>query len=687
MKNKGKLILNSIYEDINKIKQIAKNMDKKRIVVVLLISLIIEIFVCNFPAFRTLIYAENKNVQPNYTIENNAIIISDINTRVTCVNINYNKTLEGTINYDLKYEADESSYINSINKKVLLGEEKQYINLDTHSNCKTIKIQVETENVIDNQSVESVVINKINFNINYIRIILIYMILILAVKIKDGSILKKVYQKNNEIQKIVFKYTLGLFCIMIFFYTKSQYGMTNMTVRPQDIIEKYDRILSDEYAGFVQTEDLALMQTEAIINGKLSLLQQPSKILKEMKNPYDYEARNKAGITYLFDTTYYNGQYYSYFGIAPVITCILPFRLITGVYLQFYIFTLIYVFGILYALYALYRKVIDKYVKKDISLFNFYLGFYAIVFGSNIINMIRGAKYQIAEASGIFFLLIAMNLAISFNKNKKLKWVKLVMLGLSTGLIVLSKPTFIVYYPIILFLFLSSMKNIDKKNKILNFVIAFIPVCILAILQMILNYLRFDSIFEFGAKYQLTGQNMNYCMSFTFGKTFAGLIGYIFKIPLIIPSQFPFIFTNRSLNIASTNEICYESMVFGLIGIPILWVYFLASNILKEDKNRELKNLIKFIIVTSIIIMILTTNTGGISEEYAIDFKLILCIGAVILLLKDCKNKYMNKILLITCIITIVMMIPISFSTEERFLENCKNKNTVMLKNLFEFWR
>ena len=47
----------------------------------------------------------------------------------------------------------------------------------------------------------------------------------------------------------------------------------------------------------------------------------------------------------------------------------------------------------------------------------------------------------------------------------------------------------------------------------------------------------------------------------------------------------------------------------------------------------------------------------------------------------------MNKILLITCIITIVMMIPISFSTEERFLENCKNKNTVMLKNLFEFWR
>ena len=81
--------------------------------------------------------------------------------------------------------------------------------------------------------------------------------------------------------------------------------------------------------------------------------------------------------------------------------------------------------------------------------------------------------------------------------------------------------------------------------------------------------------------------------------------------------------------------------------------------------------------------------TGGICEAYAIDFKLILSIGAVILLLKWVeteKGEDRNKIFLILCVATIFLMLPLSFTTESAFLSNFASNVSVYLKNVFEFW-
>ena len=74
-----------------------------------------------------------------------------------------------------------------------------------------------------------------------------------------------------------------------------------------------------------------------------------------------------------------------------------------------------------------------------------------------------GAKYDIVVTSGIMFLLIAMNLAMSLYDKPKFKYIKLIFLGLTTGLIVLSKPNLIVYYPLIALLALNSMKDLKIK--------------------------------------------------------------------------------------------------------------------------------------------------------------------------------------------------------------------------------
>ena len=94
---------------------------------------------------------------------------------------------------------------------------------------------------------------------------------------------------------------------------------------------------------------------------------------------------------------------------------------------------------------------------------------------------------------------------------------------------------------------------------------------------MYLNYIRFDNILEFGAKYQLTNFIMTSCMSITFGKIYAGLIEYIFKTISITPTKFPFILPNTNISLVSMNEICYEHNIIGLISIPILYIFLYVN--------------------------------------------------------------------------------------------------------------
>jgi hypothetical protein len=281
-------------------------------------------------------------------------------------------------------------------------------------------------------------------------------------------------------------------------------------------------------------------------------------------------------------------------------------------------FNFVYIFISIIALYSLYKKLIDKYVKK-ISLCNFYLGFYTIILASNILTLLRGLKYDIVVTSGIAFLLISLNLAISLQNNSKYKKLKLILLGITSSLIVLSKPNLIIYYFLILFFINTSFKSYDFKDKIKNYSFILIPLGVFAIFQMVLNYIRFDNILEFGARYQLTGFNMNYCMSITFGKVYAGLMEYIFRTPTINPLKFPFVFKNVDMSAASMNEICYENGLLGLIGIPILYIYLIKGNILKKKSNVELKNFVNISLIISILSIIICVihpmmawKTGGI---------------------------------------------------------------------------
>lgn len=652
------------------LKIIIKFLKKHKILFIsIVIALAIEIFICNYGFFRTIL-GGNLDKIVEYNFEENNISISNINARVTNITIKYNNKLTDKVTYNVNYVAEDNSAKISINPKVILKNDKQYINLDTHSSCKTLEINCLTES---NLEIENILINHPTINISVLRISIIFFIAISTMLIKKGKLYEIEYNKNSKFHNRFLIMNLAFLCIISFVYVLNQYETTNFFINKNDI-DKSDSIL---------------MQTEAFMNGQVELLEEPSDALKEMENPYDSEKRDAEGVNYLYDVAYYNGNYYNYFGIAPILTSILPFRIITGGYTHTYIFNMFYIFVAVFALFFLYRKIINKYFTK-VTLLNFYLGFFAILFASNIFTLLRGQKYDIVTASGIAFILISLNLAMSIYNGSKHKVLKMIALGITTGLIVLSKPNFIVYYLLILIFIFISFNKMSIKEKIKNIFPILIPLGILAIFQMLLNYIRFDNIFEFGAKYQLTGFNMTTCMSFTFGKAYAGIFEYIFRTPSINPLKFPFVFINNDTRLTAMNEICYENRLIGLIGIPILYGYFLKRRAIKKEDNKELKLIVDTIILTSISSLIISTCYGGICEAYSIDFKLILALGAIIILLKwiekNNKKEDANLIFAILCITTIIIMIPISFTTEKEFLTNLASDVTVYLKCIFEFW-
>ena len=61
------------------LKKTIKN--NKTLIISILIAFFIEIFICNFPFFRTL-FQENNNIIKEYSINNSEITIDDINERI-----------------------------------------------------------------------------------------------------------------------------------------------------------------------------------------------------------------------------------------------------------------------------------------------------------------------------------------------------------------------------------------------------------------------------------------------------------------------------------------------------------------------------------------------------------------------------------------------------------------------------
>ena len=271
-----------------------------------------------------------------------------------------------------------------------------------------------------------------------INLCLILLIILFIVLLFNIQYLKQPYNKNPF--QVMVLYVIVTFFILIII--GKPFFTCNYLDEKDNIYNKY--------------------LVDAIIQGKLSIDLIPPKELENLDNPYDKKQRESANIEYSFDTAYYNGKYYVYFGPVPALLLFVPYKLITGKYLNISVGTMLFVLLSLIVNIKLCIQIYKRWFK-DIPfglLLIFIVG--NLISGLYIWNTWRIWVYELTIISGFFFVQLGIFLVLKATADiqyKKLNMIYLFLACLSMALAVGCRPTLVLTSALLLPFMFESLKR------------------------------------------------------------------------------------------------------------------------------------------------------------------------------------------------------------------------------------
>lgn len=393
----------------------------------------------------------------------------------------------------------------------------------------------------------------------------------------------------------------------------------------------------------------------------------PAKELLELKDPYNptLNAPFRA-----HDLSLYNNKYYLYFGIVPALFFYVPYKLVFNsdlpdgiVVLTFSFFAFLFSAKLLDYLKNIYFKSVPE---KIVGICIRVLGF-----GSFLGSLLRSPEiYEVAVSGGLFFVVSAMYFLLKEIKKEKLQEKYLLLISLLLGLGCGCRPQVIIIGGLLLLAFIIiSFKQ--KKLTSINLFSITTPFLISLILLGFYNFIRFDSPFDFGLKYQLIADN--------FQNDFFSLKNLLVNVyfdwfhPLKVDFVFPFIHVNL---MKLENVRTYGPGI--LFGIPFIWVTFIYLFVYLKPilKNKELIS--KFPIIEFFLLLIpivvncsIMLTMHGLAIRFLADFSIFIIITSSMiwfyfeyeLTLK--KIDKLNKISITLAIVSIVIGLALSIENPE----------------------
>lgn len=446
--------------------------------------------------------------------------------------------------------------------------------------------------------------------------------------------------------------------------------------------------------------------TKAIMDGRLYLDEEPPQYLEEMDNPYDFnqreylQVRHKDQPEYKWDYAYYDGKYYIYFGILPVLLMYLPIYALTGIMLRTDLVVGILSILLIGASFWLVREIFSRWFRSSSYLLYPILST-ALFFGTGVMVLMRNpAVYETCIIMGLVSALAGLASWIRAGQGEKLKIRYLLLGSLLIASTAASRPQFLLTMVFGLVLFLPEFveekhfRPVKNWKQILSLCIPFI---IVAAAAMTYNYVRFQSPFEFGSTYNLTTNDVTH-RGWNLARVGNGIYEYLLR-PLHVTTQFPFL-SFQELETGYIGETVYEPHFGGAIWYnPLIFLIF-GGTLFSRKNGAEQKHpsVLKAMVIASVISIVVMiaadTNMGGIVERYQSDFLwlfyiiIILCITTKLNGITDAAQRasFRNKIVVLT-LLTIFLNFLLLWIDD--IYDVFDNNLTVYtnLKYLFEFWR
>lgn len=531
----------------------------------------------------------------------------------------------------MRDENFSSTYISVGNKQTSINRGYCDFTFSPYEKLNSIKLNLsEIKGSVNIKSITF--LSALPFNFSLLRFLLIFAAGSLIYLIYHFKLYKVIYNRRKKLHRIVIACVL-LFCLLSAF----------MFIFPNQSQIDYQSINPQGCDHYVQMFD-------SVCKGQANLDLPVDPKLKELSNPYDSSLRSENKVTVEWDRAYYNGQYYSYFGIVPVFVFYFPYYFITGklptmnmTSLFFSLLSIIFLFGAV-------LTAVKKFVKRPNMLLLIF-GLITAVFSSGIYYSLDLSNiYFAAVISSMSFLLLClwMGLAAYNEKSAKKQISFLFISGLSFILCVGCRPTMAINALILApaFIYLLVNKNYSIKRRLCCAGIFLAPIIVGAACLLWYNYIRFDSFFEFGTAYQLTVNDIH-ANKISLAYLPSAIIQYFLQ-PMTFTSTFPHI-AMSSVHLANYGHYVYLDNQLALISFPSIVLALAAlplvlKNHRKGIRRKDSNSYVKFftyimIVILSVVIIWLDYCMAGTAFRYLIDILPTLSILSILVFL-ECNTNF-----------------------------------------------
>ena len=345
-----------------------------------------------------------------------------------------------------------------------------------------------------------------------------------------------------------------------------------------------------------------------------------------------------------YDTSIYNNKVYLYFGITPIILFYLPFYLATNYFVSDHLVILFLSIFIFILQILIYKKIsILSLQNKKLTVIP------VLIFGlcsGILLTYVSITIHLIAIFTCIFCSLVALHIFLLLSDDKY-KNLKMFLLGLFLAFAIGARliSVILTMFIFIATLTIDSKKYIFYSSKLQNFKTSnllkkysyfFLPLIIYGIILALYNYLRFDSIFDFGFKYQFSPNHMvNITKDFYF--VVQHLFYNIFYIPKFITINPYVIFNNASIN-------NFEPLIGGFIIAPIIisLIGLLKFNFLK---NYKLIFLFFIVTISTSFIYLCIDSYKGSNARFVTEYLFLLLVPSLFLFYNfmETENNFILK--------------------------------------------
>lgn len=620
-------------------------------------SAVITAFDDNFRYDDEGIYLKSGEVQfdnIDTAMKNICIELSSENSRYVHFSVSFT---DSNFAYDDGFDYN-SAYVQMYSS----NRERNYYTFSSYGNVQSIRLSLD-------ETDEEIMISSVKLNSKPpVRISLFRLVILIGLcfTVKYGFWKVKFRKTDSALVGVV----AAVSCVAVF-TTLCLMDASNSDINMLDSYPSQNISSEDEYRQLF----------EAFKKGQLNLdIDYDVSKLEVLNNPYDRSERNESDMHGDFwDRAYYDGKFYSYFGVAPILTVYYPVNFLTGKVPSTYLASgILCVYAIIF-ISLLYNLIIKKFCNEP-PLLLVLIGQLALLFGSVIFALTTEGKfYYMAVLSGIgcvaaFFYFI---LTAYYEDHFKKRILFLILTGISIVMIAASRPTLLIYCVSALipalYIFLDKKENI--RSKIIYTVSVGAPVIIGAAAIMAYNYMRFDSPFEFGFNYQLT-VSIAKANTITLTMIPPTLYHYFFQQPKLT-SNFPYIeIKTRSLDAYSRYNYLGRNM--GILTYPATWAIVFAP-FLDRKKDKFKYSFILTVSAAAIVLSFIDMCKAGAHYRYTADILMpIILVSLVIIFFMIekfemlSKKTYMSLYILCTAALcsTIVIGYLMIFAAESGTLMN-----------------